>query len=315
MEKKRLILSSQGLNRHKFRLMSEGMLTENYKKNPVLLFGHSKSLLPIGRLEDIRVEDDAQRTITAIPVFDEKDSFALAVKDKWENGFLSAASVWFEPIRTTSDPAMMLPGQQYETVLEWDLLETSIVIVPGNADASKGLMLDAFCSDPERIPEIKTQPAMDLKKIAQTLGLAADADEAAVVAAINKLQTENQTLGASRVENLLAVGVANGHVTEANMETFKKLAAADFDEVAKLLSVKPAATPVKADAPKPNGTSLLGMLSGGAPKANGAVEDRANWTFDDWGKKDQQGLLSMKRTEQERYAALAAARYAAIGVN
>jgi len=315
MKEKRLIFSTNGLNRYKTRLLSSGAKLEHYLKNPVLLFGHQSYGLPIGRVEDIRIEENGD--MTALPVFDENDQMALAVKDKWENNFLFAASIHYAPLSTSSDPAFLLPGQEKETVTEWDLMEISIVTVPGNGGSATGYQLDAFGTSD--IPHITTiQPDMDLKKIALSLGLPESADEATVLAAIKKLNSDNSNLLSAKVDNVLAIGRQKGIVTPENEADFQKLAASDLPTLEKIFGGAPdliaedvvTKKDEKPEAPK--GTLLTGMLNAGGVKSAKTVSDgREDWSFDDWGKKDQKGLLAMKQKDPERYQELAAAKLAA----
>lgn len=318
MEKKRLIISTNGLNREGGRVLSSGARLENYSKNPVLLFGHQIWSLPIGRLEDIQT--DSEGIMSAVPVFDEEDDMALAIKRKWENNFLFAASIHFKPITLSSDPALVLPGQMTETVTEWDLMEVSIVTVPGNGGAATGVMLDAFSEN--AIPQIKIQPEMDLKKIAVALGLSEGADEAAVLAAIEKVKTDKATLLSAHTASVLAIGREKGVVTNDNEAAFTALAAKDLDSVKAIIEQsKPAEQTVTTEAPKPEakpaGQTLTGMLSAGAGKTTTTqqnTDDRAAWSFDDWSQKDQKGLLEMKKNDPTRYQALASARYEQMAV-
>lgn len=316
MEKKRLIISTNGLNRKGGRVLSSGARLENYLKNPVLLFGHQLWSLPIGRLEDIQTDSNGE--MSALPVFDEQDDMALAVKRKWENNFLFAASIHFNPIKLSSDPALLLPGQETETVTEWDLMEVSIVSVPGNGGSATGMMLDAFSEN--AIPQIKIQPDMDLKKIAVALGLSEGADEAAVLAAIEKVNAERQNLLSAHTAQVLALGRERGIVNDTNAAAFQALAAKDLDSVKMIVDqAKPQAAPEK-PAPtqaKTAGQTLTGMLSAGAGKTTTTEEKpdgRENWTFDDWSQKDQKGLLAMKKDNPAQYQALAAARYETMSI-
>ena len=69
------------------------------------------------------------------PVFDQNDDFAKRIESKWENGYLRMASAGLEPIETTPDPALVLPGQTRETVTRSKLVEVSIVDIGGNDEA------------------------------------------------------------------------------------------------------------------------------------------------------------------------------------
>lgn len=300
---KRITITDDSVNRYGFRVLTAGIRIENYLKNPVLLFGHNTESLPIGRLEDIRMELNG--SMTALPVFDENDKMALAIKEKFENNFMFAASIHFNPITLSDDPKLAIPGQTDSTVVECELLEVSMVTIPGNANA---VALSAHST--KAIPPLKSITSeMDLKNIAKALGLPDDADEATVTGAINTLQQEVTQLNADRLAGLLAAGEAAGVVTAENKETWKRLAAADFENTAALLKDSmPLAAPQTLPT-KPAGQTLVGMLGGGAPNGQqvNPKAERDNWTFDDWSKKDPKGLLKLKSEHPELYKTLAMA--------
>ena len=77
---------------------------------------------------------------------------------------------------------------------------------------------------------------MDLTKIAAKLGLPATATEQQVLDAIeaNRVRLEEQHN--RLVDHYLALGVSNGNVTDKNKERMKKLAAADFDLFAEMVT-------------------------------------------------------------------------------
>lgn len=308
MEGKRILITDESLNRYGFRLLTKGAKVDNYLKNPVLLWDHNEQQLPIGRLDDLRIEGSS---ITAVPVFDEKDEFALKIKNKWEGGYLFACSVHFKPTGWSDAPDVVLPGQTDMTVTDWELLEVSMVSVPGNQNAVK------LSARELGIPTIKqnASPTMDAKKIAVALGLDENADEAAVLAAANRLTAENTKLNAARVDTLVEAGKAAGIVTAENEAAIRKLAAADYESTAAMLKAAPAIAPVTVTPPANGGApekTLVGMLSAGDLKSavKTAASERDAWTFDDWSKNDPAGLSSMRKNDPESYQRLASAKYA-----
>ena len=88
--------------------------------------------MPIGRVENLRVEDGK---LIGTPVFDQNDDFAKKIESKWDNGYLRMASAGLEPIETTPDPTLIMPGQTRETVTRSKLVEVSIVDIGGNDEA------------------------------------------------------------------------------------------------------------------------------------------------------------------------------------
>jgi hypothetical protein len=136
---KTFTLADESLNSYGFWLVMDGCDLKQFKKNPVMLWMHMRAwrgskdeVLPIGRWENIRIEDGK---LLADAVFDENDEFALAIADKVENDFLKMASVGITVINTSNDPKSLKPGQYRETVTKWKPREASIVDIGANDNA------------------------------------------------------------------------------------------------------------------------------------------------------------------------------------
>lgn len=133
---KSFVLSDETLNSYGFRILTSGIVLDQFIKNPVMLFNHQSAgenySGPIGMWQNIRVEGDQ---LFADPVFDENDEFAQTIQRKVENGFIKGASIGFNIIATSEDPAMMLPGQTRPTVTQCIIYEVSIVDLPSNTNA------------------------------------------------------------------------------------------------------------------------------------------------------------------------------------
>ena len=65
---------------------------ENFKKNPVVLWGHNMHEVPIGKNIEL-LEDD--KGLLATTQFDDKSEKAMAIFSLYERGFLNAFSVGF----------------------------------------------------------------------------------------------------------------------------------------------------------------------------------------------------------------------------
>lgn len=136
---KRFILHTDSLNAQGFRMLTSGVDLSDFEKNPVLLFNHIRpsgneknQILPIGYWTDIELKDGE---ISAVPFFDDNDEFAMSIYHKVENGILKMCSAGAEPIETSNDPKVVLPGQKLETVTRWKMKEGSICDIGANPDA------------------------------------------------------------------------------------------------------------------------------------------------------------------------------------
>ncbi|MFB9862383.1 hypothetical protein, partial [Rufibacter immobilis] len=136
---KRFTVSTEAVNGYGFRVLTAGINMDHFRRNPVMLWMHKRAtggsrseVLPLGFWEDLEVRDGA---VTAVPVFDDKDPFALSIYHKVENGTLRMASVGIVANRTEK-----LGG--VSTVTESTLKEISIVDIGANADALAAALYD-----------------------------------------------------------------------------------------------------------------------------------------------------------------------------
>ena len=111
----------------------QGLSTENYLRNPVVMWAHDSvgrspsGGLPIGRTLKLNRSQDGQ--IIAEFEFLDDDPFAQRVKNAWDKGFLRAASISWIPVESVP----VGDGRWRDT--RSDLLEWSIVSVPADPDA------------------------------------------------------------------------------------------------------------------------------------------------------------------------------------
>ena len=130
---KSFILHDETVNTYGFRMLTSGVDLTEFRKNPVMLLNHDDWGLPIGRWENIRVEDGK---ILADPVFDMKDERARKIAGKVEDNFIRMASVGAWPPEEVSDAEYLkFPGQKGTTVTRWKMREASIVTIGANHNA------------------------------------------------------------------------------------------------------------------------------------------------------------------------------------
>tara|TARA_Y100000401_G_scaffold114872_1_gene117549 strand:+ start:72 stop:1022 length:951 start_codon:yes stop_codon:yes gene_type:complete len=113
---------------------------ENYKNNPVVQFGHNYDIPPIGKTVDLQINPRNGDLIAEIRWDDSPDNpLAQTVKRQFEQGYMSAVSVGFQPGEST--PRNRLPkdhpayGEKGALMTSPKLLEISAVPVPANAEA------------------------------------------------------------------------------------------------------------------------------------------------------------------------------------
>lgn len=134
-----VVISTSALNSYGSRVLTAGINIKQYKKNPIVLFMHNRpwrgttdEYLPIGKIENLRVEDDK---LLGDIVFDEEDEFAAKIQKKFEKGFLNMVSAGLDIIELSDDPAYLLPGQTRLTIKKSKLREVSVVDIGSNDEA------------------------------------------------------------------------------------------------------------------------------------------------------------------------------------
>lgn len=135
----RMVCSTTTKDRHGDTIAQDGWKLDNYRNNPVILWGHDKYCPPIGKAVDIGI---TPRGLEANIQFATADEHELAdtVYKLLLGGYLNAGSVGFYPIK------YILNDNGGVDFVEQELFEFSIVTVPSNPDAlctarSKGLDL------------------------------------------------------------------------------------------------------------------------------------------------------------------------------
>lgn len=136
---KRYVITTSAVNCYGYRVLSDGVDFSQYNNNPILTWMHTRAdgtnrnqILPLGRVVDIRKEGDAW---TGQPEFDDTDSFAMSIYNKYENGTLNMLSLEAQPLQVSDDASLMLPGQTGPTVTRCKVTAISAVDRGGNDEA------------------------------------------------------------------------------------------------------------------------------------------------------------------------------------
>ena len=275
------------VNRYGWRLLVEGINTEGFLSNPVCCVQHDTFSAPVGKWKDLVVKDEK---LTGVVEFDRNDEEAVKYYWKYADGYMNAVSLHIVPVETSTDKVMLLAGQTRPTVTKSDLMEISLVTVPGQKNAVK-------LSHPEggeyklSIINIKSTKQMDENQ--ENEGL--------------KLELAKQK--ELNAKNLVKLHVQRGVVQEEEVEHLNKLASADYETTEKMLDARKVA-----EVPKTPGTEekteaqLLAEKMAGFTdnKGKDANTEKLSWTFLDWYKKDQEGLELMAKNEPEKFKKLEA---------
>lgn len=184
----RFTISDERVNRHGYRILSAGMNTSFFEKNPVVFYNHDTISLPIGKGRDLRHELDG--SITLDIDFDQEDQQALAVQKKAERGFLNACSVGIDVLETSADASMILTGQTRPTVTRCELLELSICGIPGNRNALRlnGVQRENI---EQILPQINQPKQLNMKPSFNAFDLPETADDEVILDQLAALKTDD----------------------------------------------------------------------------------------------------------------------------
>lgn len=284
MAKKTFVLHDDSVNTYGFRLLTSGGNLEEFKRNPVMFYLHNDYELPIGRWENIKVEDGR---ILADAVFDTEDEEAMKIKGKVDRDFIRMASIGtWAPEEYSDDPALKLPGQTGSTITKWTLREASIVAIGANHNALRmydretGKQIDLADSATMLHLFDNSHKKSNMEKLRNILELADNASDADVEAAVkavkqerdaaqqenNTLKEENKQLRdqAEQAETerknqqkteaatLVDAAVRDGRIEASGKEAFIALFDADFEKAKTTLEAIPHRKSVTASIGQPS---------------------------------------------------------------
>lgn len=329
------VICDNTINRYGWRLLVEGIDLTGFLKNPVCCYIHNTYSIPVGKWTNIRVENGQ---MLGTLIFDANDPDAVKLYWKYADGFMSAVSLNIIPIAESEDPSMLLPGQKYPTVVKSEMLEISVVTVPGQKNAVKLTTPDGNVYKLNLVTKLKTDMAKEEKSVEQLN---------AELAAQKKLNAEN----------LVKMHQIRGVVQDAEVEPLRALALNDYENVQKMLDArvvsKPAVTPAagtesnsatlaaqlvelhaerlglnpeekafystaaltayeatkKALEMRKGKEALQSFVNNQELGGGNAGEDRSKWGYLDFYKKDPSALETMRLKEPEKFKRLEAQFY------
>ncbi len=129
--------STEQVDRDGDIIVQAGWKLKNFKRNPVVLWGHDYRGLAVGRAEEVKVEDN--RLMFKIKFATKNENpMAEFVYNSYKNKFLRTFSVGFIPLKSediegdNDKKGLMCRGRKF---LSQELLELSCVSVPSNVGA------------------------------------------------------------------------------------------------------------------------------------------------------------------------------------
>lgn len=245
-------ISNSTLNSYGTRVLTEGLDTSQFERNPVLLYMHNRGQV-IGCVRNITKEGD---DVVGELDFDEATDLSVRCRKQFEFGSLKAVSAGIDIVETSESPELLVPGQTVPTVTKSKLFEVSVVDVGANDDAlvlrHGGVRLTLGKDSENPLPLLthtlnqSPQPDMELSKLTTLLGLSAEATEADVETTLTTLLAERGTLQES-LETLQGTLISqqllqlqkDGRINSEQMEKVINLAKdhKSFEEVQSVIAI------------------------------------------------------------------------------
>lgn len=308
------LVNDHSKNCYGCRIATQGIDTEQFLKNPIMLYDHdSYKRLPIGTWINLKKEDEK---MFADPQYDNEDEFAVQVKKKVAKNILRMASISVEPVRWEEEADGTI------NIIESILHEISIVPFGGNKNAfklcdnkgnkiemkdAKEYLLKLNNSSSKPIMAVKNENSHELLCAAMNLSENTSSSELITKVLnlsqkISTLETEKTTLITEKQQlqdkidladkhKKLDLAVAEKRISLAQKESFLNLSMSDLDTV--LNSI-----PKAVDLSNVPNTEGRQELSG-----------REKWTFNDYSKNDPAALEQIKLNDKPEYCRLFKAQY------
>lgn len=202
------VLSDESRNSYGFVVLTEGIDTTAFERNPVMLYMHNRDGDVIGRWDNIRKEG---KRLLADAVFDESTELGAQVKKQVKSGFLRAVSIGIEDIAKE-----VLNG--VETVTKCRLIEVSVVDIPSNENAVK--LFRRSGGYVYKLKELESETPQDLKSaLIAVLGLVSTATDEDVIRAVKTALEGTET-----PEEAVDDAIMRGYIENAQRGTFIALA-------------------------------------------------------------------------------------------
>lgn len=329
---KRVRVTDESLNSYGFWVVTGGIDTADFLKNPIMLWNHNRGwrgtddeVLPIGVWKDLKMEGSE---MTALPDIDESDDFAKRVASKFAKGHLRAASIGIQVLEWSDDPSLLKQGQTRPTVTKCKLREISLVDIPSNKNAVSlydldGSQIDLSDGALQGLPILDKQNSPDtmeeLKILAAQLGLntatlpdlqakvrALQSQESEVAALKEKIKAieaelkEHQLSKAearkAEVKSLLDAAEQEGRLPLGHYQTFQKLFEADHDAAKAAIEALPKLQ------------KLADFAAGGSPGGE-HVFTYGGKTFSQMSKESPKALEALKENDFDTFKKLYKAEF------
>lgn len=204
------VVSTNAVDAHGERIDVNGISLKEYKKNPVVLWGHDAFNLPIGTASKIWKSDNR---LMARAKFDMSDEFAQKVYRKIKDGILRAVSIG-GMVEEWADDGM--------TIAKLNMKEFSVVSVPANPEALATAKGYKPMSDKERQELDGLAKAYARKLLDDESELKKEVERLERLVATLKEVTKSET-GKSQATNNLRIALKANQMVDKQAENISKI--------------------------------------------------------------------------------------------
>lgn len=259
MKQQTFLVSDETKNSHGFRVLTSGIDTEQFERNPIMLFMHDRKRNVIGRWENLKKNGDK---LFADAIFDTNDPQGKLIADKVKNGFIKSASLGIEVLE-----------QKEDLITKSKLHEISIVDIGSNKNALK---LYNEKEIKQLFFNLNNENMSLLESLIAILSLETNATEEDVLKKVAELieKEKKQLEGQKTVkQETLNLAVSNGQITADMLPQFSKMLDLDFEGTQKLLNQIPK---------KRNFFSMIKNPKSTDGKENKSGKAKSHWNLEDY---------------------------------
>lgn len=320
-------ITDESVNRYGWRLLVAGIDLTGFLKNPVCCVQHATFMISVGKWKNLRIEG---QELKGTVEFDRNDDEAVKLYWKYTDGYMNAVSLNVLPVEESEESKNLIQGQTRPTLTKSELLEISLVTVPGQKNAVKlstpegneyklNLLTQTkkMSKDEKTVEQLQTELDAQRKLNAENLitihknrGVVADGE----IDSIRELALSNydatskmldarkapEATGANQAEvladTLLKLHFDRGAITEAEKAIYKPAAISDYEGTKRVLEAKAGKDGLQ--------TFIQGMSSGN--QSQPGTDERSGWGYYEYYRKDPQALSLMEKNEPEKFKKLVA---------
>ncbi len=207
--RKVFVATDETIDREGDIISIEGWQTDNFKRNPVMLWSHNPYDLNIGKWKNLRFRTvNGKKKMTIEPDFHGITELSKSISEMVERGYMSTVSVGFRPYE-----------KEGNTYTKQELLEVSFVNIPANPEATQLALSKNYSEETQKtlfgkvVEETKqteveintdipaTQKQLEDLKAGFSAALTKEINRLEVAIKANPAESQRPSVGKGRIKN------------------------------------------------------------------------------------------------------------------